>query len=162
MEQFQEFVIYYGYYAVYFFLALGIFGLPIPDEIVVAFVGYLSSVGLLNFPISIFISILGVMTGTLFTFAIGRQIGKPLILKYGKWIRLTPERLTIIEGWFNRYGPWTITIGYFIPGMRHLVCYLSGVSGMHMRRYMVFASIGTLISSTLLITIGYILGFLHY
>ncbi|WP_342514972.1 DedA family protein [Sporosarcina sp. FSL K6-1522] len=158
MQQFQDFIIDYGYFAVYFFLAIGIFGLPIPDEIVVTFVGYFASIGLLSYFFSMIIVALGVLSGTLFTYTIGRKIGKPLLRRYGKWVSLTPQRLHLVERWFNRYGLWTVTLGYFIPGMRHLVCYFSGMSGMNIRKYLLFASIGTCISSVLFITLGYFIG----
>ncbi|MCG3089349.1 DedA family protein [Sporosarcina cyprini] len=157
MLQFQDFFIQYGYYAIFIFLALGIFGLPLPDEVVVAFVGHLSSLGTFNYPVAMVVTMLGVMSGTLVTFAFGRKIGKPLLDKYGKWISLSPKRLQLVNRWFDRYGSWAVTIGYFVPGMRHVICYMSGSSGMDFRRYILFASIGTAISSILCLTIGYLI-----
>lgn len=159
MLQFEDFVMHYGYFAVYIFFALGIFGLPLPDELVVAFIGHLSAVGTLNYFSAFVITILGVLTGTLFTYTIGRKVGKPLLMKYGKWISLSPKRLQKVDSWFNKYGSWAITIGYFVPGMRHMICYMSGSSGVDIRRYLVFASIGTFISSITFLTIGY---FVHF
>ena len=156
MLQFQDVFLHYGYLAVFLFLSLGIFGLPVPDEIVVAFVGHLSSMGTFNYTTAMVITMLGVMTGTIFTYLLGRKIGKPLLHKYGKWIQLTPNRLKRVDHWFHRYGSWAVTFGYFVPGMRHLVCYMSGSSGMGWKRYLLFAFIGTTISSILCLTIGYI------
>lgn len=157
MYHFQEFVLHYGYFAVFFFLALGIFGVPLPDEIVVAFIGHLSSTGALNYQLSAVITVLGVMTGTIFTYTIGRTVGKPLLMKYGKWISLSPKRLQRVDNWFDKYGSWAVTLGYFVPGMRHLVCYLSGSSGMGVRRYLLFAAIGTFVSSITFLSIGYLM-----
>lgn len=157
MLQFNDFILHYGYFAVYFFLALGIFGLPLPDEFVVAFIGHLTSIGTLNFPIALIITVLGVMSGTIFTYALGRNIGKPLLIKYGKWVRLSPSRLQRVDRWFEKYGPWTVTLGYFVPGMRHIICYLSGSVGMGIRRYLIFASIGTAVSTVLCLWIGYLI-----
>lgn len=157
MLQFQDFVIHYGYFAVYLFLALGIFGLPLPDELIVAFIGHLSSDGTLNYFIASIITILGVMTGTIFTYSIGRKIGKPLLSKYGKWLLLSPTRLQRVDKWFDKYGSWAVTLGFFVPGMRHLICYLSGSSGMEVRRYLLFSSIGIFISSLIFLSIGYLI-----
>lgn len=159
MAQFQEFVFQYGYIAVFAFLALGIFGLPVPDELIVGFVGYLVSLGTLNFIVAITMAFSGVFIGTIVTFTIGRKIGKPLIRSYGKWIGLTENRLFIVENWFNRYGAWTVTLGYFIPGMRHFICYFSGMSGMELKKYILFAAIGTVTSSIICVTVGYYIGF---
>ncbi|MGO4276241.1 DedA family protein, partial [Paenibacillus sp. TAF58] len=124
----QDIIIQYGYIAIFFCLALGIIGLPVPDEILMTIVGYLSSLGLILFPISLAVSFFGAMTGMLCSYALGRKFGKPLLWKYGKWIKLTTTRLENTKTWFERHGPWAICIGYFIPGLRHLTCYYAGVS----------------------------------
>jgi len=89
----QDIIIQYGYVAIFFCLTLGIIGLPVPDEILMTIVGYLSSLGLLLFPVSLVVSFLGAMTGMLCSYALGRKFGKPLLWKYGKWIKLTTKRL---------------------------------------------------------------------
>lgn len=154
----QEVLTQYGYIAIFLCLALGIIGLPIPDEILMTFVGYLASVGSLLLPISVVVSFIGAMTGMLCSYALGRKFGKPLLWKYGKWIKLTPQRLENAEGWFARHGSWAICIGYFIPGLRHLTCYLAGVSTMRLRKYMLCAGIGALTWCFLFISIGYYVG----
>ena len=153
-----DLIIQYGYMAAFLILSLGIFGLPIPDEFIVTFVGSLVGLGHLSLSIAILITIVGVLIGTLFTFTLGRKLGKPIINKYGIWIGLTPRRLMRVESWFNKYGSWAVTLGYFVPGMRHLVCYVSGMSGMNTRKYMCFATIGTCVSSIICIAIGYFIG----
>lgn len=158
MLQFEVFVLHYGYAAVFLFLALGIFGLPMPDEIVVASVGYFASIGLLNFFVAIVITILGVFSGTVVTYMMGRKFGQPLLIKYGKWMGITDTRFSHVEKWFHRHGSWAVTFGYFVPGMRHLVCYISGVSGMNMKRYLLFATLGTCISCIICGTFGYLIG----
>ncbi|MEK8128916.1 DedA family protein [Paenibacillus filicis] len=148
----------YGYIAIFVLLALGIIGLPVPDELLMTFVGYLSSSGFLLLPIAIAVSFLGTMSGMLFSYALGRKFGKPLLHKYGKWIKLTPKRLDKAESWFSRYGAWAICFGYFIPGIRHVTCYLAGVSAMRLRRYVLFAGAGALFWCVLFTSIGYHVG----
>ncbi len=66
----------------------------------------------------------------LVSYFIGKKVGKPFLRKHGKWIKMTPARLEKLEKWFNKYGPWTIIIAYFIPGVRHFASYISGMNGM--------------------------------
>lgn len=150
---------HYGYIALYVLLALGIVGIPVPDELLLTFIGYLTSIGIFYYPIAVVVSLLGAMTGMIVSYWVGRRLGKPVLWKYGKWIKLTPKRLQKAERWFNRYGPWTISFGYFIPGIRHLTCYLSGVSGMNQRKYLLFAGGGALIWCLVFITLGYFVGY---
>ncbi|WP_144937258.1 DedA family protein [Paenibacillus sp. 32O-W] len=158
MEFVQEMIAQYGYLALYCLLALGIIGLPIPDEVLMTFVGYLASMGILRYTAAVVVSLLGSMSGMILSYELGRKIGKPLVWKFGKWIWLTPKRLEKAEGWFNRYGKWAVSFGYFIPGIRHLTCYLSGVSGMKRTTYWLFAAIGAVVWCVLFITIGYFIG----
>ncbi|PIC80475.1 hypothetical protein CSV75_01390 [Sporosarcina sp. P18a] len=158
MEHLQEYVVQYGYLSIFFFLSLGIFGLPVPDELLVALAGYLTSAGTFQFLFTIIFTLSGVMVGSLFTYLIGRKLGKPLIQRFGKHLFLTPHRMHKIERWFMTYGSWTVTLGYFVPGMRHLICYISGMSGMSIHRYVLFAIPGVIVSTTVCLLLGY---FIH-
>ncbi|EGQ22434.1 DedA family protein [Mammaliicoccus sciuri] len=155
MEQIQEYIAQYGYLSIFFFLALGIFGLPLPDELLVTFAGYLASAGTFHFVFAMVFTISGVMVGTLFTYMIGRKIGKPLVHRFGRYLFLSPHRMQKVEQWFMAYGSWAVTIGYFLPGMRHFVCYVSGMSGMSVRRYILFAIPGVIVSTMICILLGY-------
>ena len=154
----QDIIIEHGYVSIFFCLALGIVGLPVPDEILMMTAGYFSSLGLLYFPLSLSISVFGAMTGMLCSYALGRKFGKPLLWKYGIWIRLTTKRLEKTESWFEHYGPWAICIGYYIPGLRHLTCYLAGMSAMSLRKYLLYSVVGALFWCAMFISIGYFLG----
>ncbi len=158
MQMAQELISHYGYAAIFCLLALGIVGLPVPDEVLMTFVGYLASLYVLKLPLAMIVAFSGALCGMLLSYMIGRKFGRPLIHRYGRWVKLTPKRLERVERWFNRYGLWTIVFGYFIPGVRHLTCYLSGISGVRARTYMLFAGAGALLWSTVFIIMGYFLG----
>ncbi|MEI7028101.1 DedA family protein [Paenibacillus sp. y28] len=155
MDHLIDLIGQYGYFALFGLLAVGIAGLPIPDETLMATVGMLASHGTLSYPISIVVCFAGSMTGMIVSYALGRKLGKPFMYKYGKWFRLTPPRLEKAEAWFQKYGVWTVSFGYFIPGIRHFTCYLSGVTGIKFWRYLVYAGSGALIWVTTFITLGY-------
>lgn len=158
MEIAKELISQYGYISIFCLLALGIVGLPVPDEILMSFVGYLASIHVLHYKSAVIASFCGAMSGMVLSYFLGKRIGKPLLVNYGKWIGLTPIRLQKVEGWFHKYGPWTIVFGYFIPGFRHVTCYLSGMSGMGTCKYLLFAGLGALIWCLIFITIGYYIG----
>ncbi|MEF3303868.1 DedA family protein [Paenibacillus sp. GYB003] len=159
MHVVQDLIGQYGYIALYVLLALGIVGIPVPDELLLTFIGYLASIGMFYYPAAVAVSLMGAMTGMVVSYWVGRSVGKPALRKYGKWIKLTPKRLGTAERWFDRYGPWTVSFGYFIPGIRHLTCYLSGVSGMSQRKYLLFAGVGALVWCLFFITLGYFVGY---
>jgi membrane protein DedA with SNARE-associated domain len=160
MDVAKELISQYGYFAIYGLLALGIIGIPVPDEVMMTFVGYLSSTSVLNFKMALFVSFLGAMTGMLFSYYIGSKVGMSFLKKHGKWIRLTPARLYRAERWFHRFGPWMIPIAYFIPGIRHVASYLSGMSSMDKRIYFTFACAGAISWCLIFIGFGYFIGVL--
>ena len=158
MATVESLIINYGYFALYGMLALGIIGLPVPDEVLMTFVGYLTSTHVMNYPLALMISICGSVTGMFVSYTIGSKIGQPFLLKYGKWLKLTPKRIHKVESWFNRYGMWTINIAYFIPGFRHITSYIAGTSGMNKMKYMLFATTGAVIWCFTFLLIGKLVG----
>ncbi|MEV2910604.1 DedA family protein [Paenibacillus larvae] len=145
----------YGYYALYSLLALGIIGLPIPDETLMAFVGSMTMHGgPMNFWASLAVAYAGTMTGMTISYTVGRKVGKPFLYKYGKWMKLTPARLQKAENWFRKYGLWTVGFGYFVPGVRHFTCYLAGMSGVKWWKYLLYAGSGALVWCVTFLLLG--------
>ncbi|MFP3512593.1 DedA family protein [Peribacillus sp. SIMBA_075] len=160
MDIVKDLISNYGYFAIYGLLAIGIIGLPVPDEFMMTFVGYLSSISVLNVQGAFLVSFLGSISGMLVSYFIGKKVGKPFLRKHGKWIKMTPARLEKLENWFNKYGPWTIIIAYFIPGVRHFASYMSGMNGMGKRKYFIFAGTGAFSWCFVFTTFGYFIGVL--
>lgn len=158
MAEIQDLVTAYGYIALYGLLAAGIVGLPIPDETLMVLAGSLVSLGTFDYTTTIAVCFAGSMSGMFVSYAIGRKLGKPVLYRYGRRVRLTPKRLARAEAWFHKYGVWTVAFGYFLPGLRHLSCYLAGVSGIGLRRYLCFAGGGALVWCLTFVTVGYYVG----
>lgn len=160
MEQLLVLIDQYGYIALYGLLALGIVGIPVPDEILMTTVGSLTvgEAPLLTFTGTLLVSFSGAMTGMMVSYFLGNKVGKPFLYRYGKWIKLTPERLAVAEKWFKKYGLWAVSFGYYIPGLRHFTCYLAGVSNVSLWRYLLFAGTGALIWCSSFLTLGHFIG----
>ncbi|ASS69992.1 MULTISPECIES: DedA family protein [Bacillus] len=158
MELIQQIIADYGYVAIFLMLVLGIVGLPIPDEIMMTIVGYFTNIDVLNYPLAIIISFFGAMLGMMISYLIGRKAGRPFIDKYGKWVGLKEKRMLKVEIWMKKYGPYSLIIGYFIPGIRHLTCYFSGIGKMELKTYISFAAIGAFLWCFIFITIGRLIG----
>lgn len=59
MELFEELITSYGYVAIFFVLALGLFSLPIPDELMILLVGYFTKIGLLHYSLTFVVVFVG-------------------------------------------------------------------------------------------------------
>lgn len=158
MTWIMDMITQYGYFAIFALLALGIVGVPVPDEILMLFVGYLCSLMVLSFPVTILVCFSGAITGMLTSYTLGKKLGQPLIDKHGKWVGLTARRFEKVKGWFARFGLWTILIGYFVPGLRHATSYISGISAMPFRKYLLTASVGSMVWVLVFTSIGYFMG----
>jgi len=158
MEIAAEYISQYGYIAITVLLALGIIGLPIPDETLMLFIGYLSSTGVLSYLLSILFSFIGSVAGMMVSYTIGNKLGFKVVDKYGKWVGLNPKRFDRVQKWFTRYGIWTVLFSYFIPGVRHAAGYIAGISAMPFRKYLLICVIGAAIWTVLFVSIGYIVG----
>jgi membrane protein DedA with SNARE-associated domain len=156
VETILDWVSHYGYLMIFFLLALGIVGIPIPDETLLTFVGYLSFRGDLHIVPSVLAATLGSLCGITLSYVLGRTGGISLINRYGHFFRMREDRINRIRDWFDRVGKWTLLIGYFIPGVRHLTAFTAGTYGI---RYPVFALVaytGGFIWTCSFIFVGYI------
>ncbi|MDC2867262.1 DedA family protein [Bacillus sp. BP-3] len=142
-------------------LVFGIIGLPIPDEVMMTIVGYFTNIHVLNYELAILVSFAGALSGMLISYIIGRKAGRPVIEKYGKWIGLKEKRIIKFEKFVVEYVSYSLIFGYFIPGFRHITCYLSGISKMNLKTYMLSAAIGAFLWCFTFITIGKGIGIIH-
>jgi membrane-associated protein len=147
----------YGYAAIFFMLWLGIIGLPVPDELVVATGGFLASVQILNPMYSFLSGYLGVMSGLTIGFLLGKWFGKPILQWLSKKKKMK-RMITRSTELIRKYGTFSLCISYLFPVVRHIVPYLVAMGGMKFRRYaLVSYSIG-LVWTIAFYLIGFLFG----
>lgn len=151
-------VVSYGYFGIFGALVIGIFGAPVPDELLLTYAGYLSFKGEMQLHLAILAAFLGSVCGITLSYGVGRFFGLFLFQKYGRFLHLTPERLGRAHDWFGRYGKWTLVAGYFVPGVRHLVACLAGTSRLGFASFALFAYAGGFIWTVSYILFGYFMG----
>jgi membrane protein DedA with SNARE-associated domain len=158
METIAHWVSQYGYMAIFVLLALGIVGLPVPDESLLTFAGYLAyKKSLALFP-AYASALLGSMCGITISYTLGRSLGLLVLHHYGRFFHITPDRINKAHAWFDRFGTWTLVAGYFIPGVRHFTAIIAGSSELSPLHFAVFAYSGALIWTATFIGLGYFFG----
>jgi membrane protein DedA with SNARE-associated domain len=148
----------YGYIVLYAALALELIAFPTPGETLMTYCGFLTSQGQLNWILSIATASLGIITGITISYFIGYHFGSPLVEKHGSKIHLGPQRLAKTTAWFEKYGNGLLVIAYFIPGIRHVTGYFSGITRIPYKRFAINAYIGAVIWSGTFISLGRVLG----
>lgn len=158
MDQVLQWVSTYGYGAIFVLLLLGIVGLPVPDETLLVFCGYLIFKGTLR-PVPAFLTALaGSWCGISVSYTIGRALGAGAVSRYGRGLHLTEERLAQVHRWFDRAGHWALAIGYFIAGLRHLTAVVAGMSKLEFRSFAAYAWSGGAVWVATFVILGYTLG----
>jgi membrane protein DedA with SNARE-associated domain len=158
VESVLGWVAHYGYVAIFGLLMLGIVGLPIPDETLLMFTGYLIFKHELE-PLPAFAAgFLGSICGISVSYALGRMLGLYLVTRLGHFLHIEPEALEQVRAWYERKGKYGLVISYFIPGIRHLAAYVAGSSRLSLPVFATFAYLGGLLWSSSFISIGYVLG----
>jgi membrane protein DedA with SNARE-associated domain len=134
---------------------------PIPSELVFPLAGYL----VLQNEMSI-IHVFGVgitggsgaTTGAFVIYFIAIKLGRTSLSKYMKYARISEDKLTKADRWFEKYGDKSVLLGRLVPGIRELVSIPAGIFGMKRKKFLVFTFIGSCSWSILLTWIGYYFG----
>lgn len=158
MDPIVHWVSAYGYFAIFGLLVLGIAGLPVPDETLLVFSGYLISRGRLNPAGALAAAFCGSACGITVSYTIGRTLGIGFVHRYGRWIHLNEERVNRVHEWFEHLGHWALVGGYFIPGVRHVTAIIAGTSGLEYRRFAAFAYGGAILWVCTFVSLGYVFG----
>src|ERR1051325_10589484 len=153
-----QWITQHGYAGIFSLLVFGIVGLPVPDEWLLTFSGYLVFRRTLMFLPTFAAAFLGSSCGITLSYILGRIFDTYVLLKYGSLVHITPELLQRVHSWFERRGRWTLLVGYFIPGVRHLTGYIAGASELTFANFALFAYTGAFCWAAAFITLGYVLG----
>jgi membrane protein DedA with SNARE-associated domain len=148
----------YSYLEMFIALGLGIIGLPVPDETLMAYAGFLVFQGKLNYLYTIGVAFMGTTCGITIGYALGKTLGNPLIKKYAAKMHVNPDDIHNAENFYNRYGKFALFIGYFMPGVRHFTAIFAGASLMPYRTFALFAYAGGFVWTISLVSLGYFLG----
>jgi len=158
MDTILTWISQYGYGAIFVLLALGIVGLPVPDETLLVFCGYLISKGKLYPLLGWLAAVGGSLSGISLSYVIGRSAGYEFVHRYGHYVHFTEDRLEQVKGWFNRIGHWLLTFGYFILGVRHFTALVAGMSKLRYSTFAAYAYPGGVLWVTTFLALGYYLG----
>ncbi|MCC3372971.1 DedA family protein [Cohnella sp. REN36] len=151
-------VFHYGYWGLFSAIALGIVGLPMPDEVLLTAAGFLMSHGHLKLGWTMLAAVSGSLVGMSVSYAIGRTVGRPLLAKFGARLRLTPGKLAKHEQRFAKWGHMLVLVGYFVPGLRHATALLIGMGKHPFRTFVLYAGIGALAWTSCFLLLGQTLG----
>lgn len=142
----------------YFGIMLGLMMEVIPSEIVLAYGGYLVSIGEINFFGAMIFGTIGGVVAQLFVYWIGRYGGRPVLEKYGKYILIHKKHIDYAEEWFKKYGTGVIFTARFVPVVRHAISIPAGISKMNVWRFTLLTTLAVIPWTALFLYLGLLLG----
>lgn len=128
----------YGVLVVTVVLTFESLGAPLPGESLLIVASVLAGRGDISFPALLFFAWLGAVMGDNIGYVIGKKLGRAAVLRYGKKIGLTSDRLQKIEEVFVRFGPATVAFARFVNILRQLNGVVAGILNMDWRRFLIF------------------------
>lgn len=133
--------------------------IPIPGDTLILLAGTQAHTKLLRESILVvLVSCIATILGSSVLFGVMRKGGRPFLLKYGRYIRLSPERVERVERWLARHGRVAIVLGRLIPGLRIVTTVVAGLSDMAYRDFLVATSIAAVIWSAAYFWMGTLFG----
>jgi len=147
-----------GYIGIFFAMVLNGSILPVPSEVFITPAGYLASKGSFNFFLVIILGSLGSLCGSLINYFLGYKIGRPFLIKYGKYFRISEKSIEKGELWFKKYGIYAIFLTRFIPTIRQYITVIPGILKMNLTIFSLFCFIGDVFVVSFLTLLGYFFG----
>jgi len=147
-----------GYPGIFLLMAMESSVFPVPSELVMPPAGYLAHQGKMNMFIAILCGTFGSLVGAYANYFAAHYLGRPLILKYGKYVWITEEKFAKVETFFRDHGEVSTFIGRLLPVVRHLISLPAGLAGMNHWRFSLYTLLGAGIWVTVLTYLGYFIG----
>jgi membrane protein DedA with SNARE-associated domain len=134
--------------------------LPLPSEVVIPPAAHLAHTGQIPLSVAgiIIAGTIGSWLGATIMYWAARLAGRPLFLRYGKLVLVTPEKIEGAESWAKHYGSMGIFISRILPVVRHLIGIPAGVVRMDYRLFSLFTVLGSGVWCSVLCYVGIKMG----
>ena len=149
---------HYGYLAVGGFILLEDFGIPVPGETILIAAAVYAGSGRLSIIAVGLIALLAAIIGDNIGYVIGYFGGRRLVLRFGKYVGLTSERMDKAERFFDRYGGAVVAGARFVEGLRQANGIVAGTIRMHWLKFLAFNALGAALWVSVWASIGYLAG----
>ncbi len=150
-----EIIVKLGYFGIFLGMFLESTLVPIPSEAVMIPAGMAVAKQQLNFVLVVFFGIFGNVLGAVFSYYLALWLGKPILLKVGRFFWIKPQTITKIEIFFLKYGEISVFVGRLLPGFRHFISIPAGIAKMNITKFLFYTTLGSTIWTTILVIFGY-------
>ncbi len=132
-----------GYPGLALLMAIESACVPLPSEIIMPFAGYLVSTGRFSLVLAATAGALGCNIGSLVGYEIGKRGGRPLAMRYGRWLLIGADEIDRAERFFARFGGAAVLIGRLLPVIRSFIAFPAGVARMRLVPFHISTFLGS-------------------
>ncbi len=149
-----------GYFVVGLLMTAESSVLPLPSESIIPLAASWSHEGRIHIglPGIVIAGALGSWLGATIVYWVSRLAGRPLLMRYGRYVLITPEKIQKSENWMSHYGAAGVFIARLLPGARQLVGIPAGIARMDYLRFSMFTLLGSGIWCSVLCWLGVTIG----
>lgn len=150
----------HGLLAAFVFLLIEEAGVPVPvpGDFLMLLLGVQARTGQVTLWQAILAMEAATILGATLLYAIARWGGRALVYRYGRFMRLTPEKLDSAERWIARHGWQAVFLGRLLPGLRIVTAVACGVFEVPLRVYLPAMALGGLLYIVVYTLLGYFFG----
>lgn len=134
---------------------------PIPTLAIFPTAGFLASqqgMSLLDIIPMILLGAAGATLGTTGIYLIALKLGRIVLLKYMKFLRVSEKKLVRVEVWFEKYGDKAVFLGRMVPVMREMISIPAGLLKMRIPKFVAYTFAGSCIWAAGTLLSGYYFG----
>lgn len=154
----QAMIHHYGYIGVFFILLMENIGIPFPAETTLTLSGIEWTQGVFKLLPLLVTAAAGNILGSSVAYGIGRFLGRPVVVRFGRIVGITHERLDKANELFGKYESPVVLIGKFIAGVRVVIPYLAGINKMPFMVFSAYNAVSAVVWAAAFIVLGKYLG----
>src|ERR1700730_18299802 len=143
LQHWSEWVLTGGYLGIIVLMAMGSTPIPLPAEVVVPPAAFLAAQGRLNLAGVILASTLGAYLGAAVMYWLSLWLGRPLVVRFGRFILFPPKKLEEAEHWLARYETGGVFFARLLPVVRHLISIPAGLVRMNFGLFSLVTIVGS-------------------
>ncbi|GAA2794565.1 hypothetical protein GCM10010441_19790 [Kitasatospora paracochleata] len=148
----------YGYPAVGVLVLLDNCGIPVPGQTILVLAAVYAGAGRMSIAGVVVVALVAAVVGNTLGYLIGRSGGHAFVLRWGRYVRITPERYAKAEDFFARRGALVVTFARFIDGLRQTNGIIAGTTEMPWRRFVPANIAGAALWVGVWASVGYFAG----
>jgi membrane protein DedA with SNARE-associated domain len=144
----------WGYLGVFGLMALESTVFPIPSEVVIPPAAYWATQGRFDFWAVVLTGTLGSWAGAALSYAVARAVGRPLLIRYGRFVLITEHKWDTAEHWIRHFSTGGIFFARMLPVVRHVISLPAGAARVPFAGFSLSTLAGSFVWCTVLAWFG--------